>query len=120
MKLYNRIKELIAGGAMVKENGEPCLECDIAEAQESGAHNQEITEAVREGTLAAAEEREEMWRGALAGCGPICYKARRLFRMIPAIHRCKNCHAPVSGGGALLMRLIGRGRYTKNPLFCNY
>ena len=33
MKLYNRIKELIAGGAMVKENGEPCLECDIAEAQ---------------------------------------------------------------------------------------
>jgi hypothetical protein len=120
MKLYDRIKELIAVRDPVAENGEPCQECDVAEVQESGAHDQEITEAVREGTPAAAQAIEDMWRGALAGCGPVCAKARRLFRMIPSLHRCKNCLAPLSGGGAMLMRLIGRGRYTKNPLFCNY
>jgi hypothetical protein len=120
MKFNDRTKEPIAGGGPVTENREPCQECDVSEAQASESQDLEITEAVREGTTAAAQAREDMWRGALAGCGPMCTKPRRLFRMIPALQRCKNCHAPFSGGGALLMRIIGRGRYTKNPLFCNY
>lgn len=66
------------------------------------------------------EEREKMWRSILADCDPICRKGRRIFGMIPATERCKNCNAPLSGSGAVLMRQIGRGRYEKNPRFCNH
>ena len=68
------------------------------------------------------EEREETWRGILTGpgCEGICAKSRRIFGVIPATERCKNCNAPFTGAGAVLMRQIGRGRYDRNPRFCNH
>lgn len=53
--------------------------------------------------------------GKLPGLG----RLRRLFKLLPADQRCKNCNAPLSGPSALLMRLIGRHAYRKNPRFCN-
>ncbi len=47
-------------------------------------------------------------------------RLRRIFRLLPATKRCKNCHAPLAGAGAVPMRMIGRHAYEKNPLFCNW
>ena len=63
---------------------------------------------------------EEMWRAVITGEDPRFRRGRRVNRLIPSSQRCKNCNAPFTGIGALLMRLIGRGRYNKNPRFCNY
>ena len=46
-------------------------------------------------------------------------RKRRMFDLLPASHRCKNCHAPFDHAGAWLMPLIGHGRYRKNPRFCS-
>jgi len=62
---------------------------------------------------------EEVWRAVLQGKIPGLRQARQLFRLLPAERRCKNCHAPLSGPGAVLMHLIGRHAYKKNPHFCN-
>ena len=46
MKLDNRIGELIAVGASVTANCQPCLQCHVRKALESGANEQEIAEAI--------------------------------------------------------------------------
>jgi len=45
---------------------------------------------------------------------------RRLFGLFQANDRCKNCQAPFDHLGALIMPLIGHGRYRKNPRFCRF
>ncbi|MBI5056661.1 MAG: carboxymuconolactone decarboxylase family protein [Nitrospirae bacterium] len=50
MKLDIRIKELIAVGASVTANCQPCLQYHVGKAKESGADEQEIAEAVKVGT----------------------------------------------------------------------
>lgn len=62
---------------------------------------------------------EWLWRSLLTG-SIVFYGPRRIFRMIPATQRCKNCLAPLQGGGVLLMRLLGRGPFERNPRFCNF
>lgn len=47
-------------------------------------------------------------------------KDRKRYRIFPAKHRCKNCHAPFDGIGAWFARLNGRGQFRKNPRFCNF
>ena len=42
----NRIKELIAVGASVTANCQPCLQYHVGKALENGAEEQEITEAI--------------------------------------------------------------------------
>jgi len=49
MKLDNRIMELIAIGASITANCQPCLKSTIALALESGADKQEIAEAIEVG-----------------------------------------------------------------------
>ena len=49
MKLDNRIKELIAVGASITANCQPCLEYHVDKAKEFGADEQEITEAIEVG-----------------------------------------------------------------------
>jgi AhpD family alkylhydroperoxidase len=83
MKLDGRIKELIAVGASVVANCQPCLQYHAAKARESGADDEELTmaiavgKAVRKGASArmddfaaelgdAAEANE---CGAGQGCG---------------------------------------------------
>ena len=46
MKLDNRIEELIAVGASVTANCQPCLQYHVRKALENGADEQEITEAI--------------------------------------------------------------------------
>ncbi|MEW5815350.1 MAG: carboxymuconolactone decarboxylase family protein [Spirochaetota bacterium] len=49
--LDNRIKELIAVGASITANCQPCLQYHVTKALESGAAEQEITEAVEVGKM---------------------------------------------------------------------
>ena len=83
MKLDTRIKELIAVGASVTANCQPCLQYHVSKARESGADDEEIAvaiavaKAVRKGAtakmddfsagLGAAPETAEC--GAGQGCG---------------------------------------------------
>jgi hypothetical protein len=65
-------------------------------------------------------DHEERWRRLLTGQTVLYRRARRLFGLIPARDRCKNCNAPFTGLGRVLMLLMGRRRYRRNPRFCNY
>ena len=56
MKLDNRIKELIAAGASVSANCQPCLQHHTIEASKNGADKQGIMEAIDIGKM--------VWRGA--------------------------------------------------------
>ena len=63
---------------------------------------------------------EETWRSFLNGESRLLRRGRRMMGMIPAAERCKNCHAPLTGAAAPIMRIIGRGRYNRNPKFCTF
>jgi len=49
MELENRIQTLIAVGAAVSANCQPCLRSTVAMARESGVSEREITEAIEVG-----------------------------------------------------------------------
>jgi adenylate cyclase len=47
-------------------------------------------------------------------------RKHRLFGLLPSDPRCKFCHAPFNGPGALILRvLFGKKRSVLNPRFCN-
>ncbi|HKY60878.1 MAG TPA: hypothetical protein VJP59_07700 [Gemmatimonadota bacterium] len=72
--------------------------------------------------MAVKPTTEEIWSAFLTGprLGKLIKNRRRLWTLFPASHRCKNCNAPFDGIGALIMPLIGHGRYKKNPRFCRF
>ncbi len=51
MKLDNRIKELIAVGASITANCQPCLQYHVSEGLKSGADEREIMEAIEVGKM---------------------------------------------------------------------
>ena len=51
MKLDDRIKELIAVGASIAANCQPCLEYHVGEARKTGVDAQEITDAIEVGKM---------------------------------------------------------------------
>jgi len=51
MKLDNRTIRLIAVGASITANCQPCLEINITKALENGANGQEISEAIEVGKM---------------------------------------------------------------------
>jgi AhpD family alkylhydroperoxidase len=51
MKLDNRIAELIAVGASITANCQPCLQYHVKKALESGADEQEIANAIEIGKM---------------------------------------------------------------------
>ncbi len=51
MGLEKRIKELIAVGASVTANCQPCLEYHVGKARENGSNESEIREAIETGKL---------------------------------------------------------------------
>jgi adenylate cyclase len=65
-----------------------------------------------------APRNEEAWRALLTGPDPMFARSRALFQHIPHEPRCKMCAAPFAGPGAPLMRLVGMGRWSKNPKYC--
>ncbi len=64
-------------------------------------------------------EIERVWRAMLMGDTQWAGE-RRMFFLIPARRRCKNCHAPLTGLGAYVMRRFGRGPFSRNPRFCEF
>jgi AhpD family alkylhydroperoxidase len=81
MKLDERITRLIAVGASVSANCQPCLHISVARALESGADQQEIAEAIEIGkmvrrgaaskldTFAASLTDGALARATAGGCG---------------------------------------------------
>ena len=80
MPLENRIKALVAVGAAVSANCQPCLESTLALAHESGAEPGEIAEAIEVGKMirrGATSKMDKFAAGlnlaepatAQAGCG---------------------------------------------------
>jgi adenylate cyclase len=61
---------------------------------------------------------EKVWRGILMGTDPRYRKARALYKHLPREPRCKMCAAPFGGPIATIMRMRGRGRWSKNPKYC--
>ena len=51
MKLDERIMRLIAVGASITANCQPCLQINVAKALESGADEQEIAAAIKVGRM---------------------------------------------------------------------
>ena len=49
MKLDNRVLRLIAVGASITANCQPCLQTNVMKVRESGAGEQEIAEAIEVG-----------------------------------------------------------------------
>ena len=63
-------------------------------------------------------EPEAVWRGILMGTDPRFRKARALYKHFPREPRCKMCAVPFGGPIATIMRMRGRGRWSKNPKYC--
>jgi adenylate cyclase len=61
--------------------------------------------------------REAQWRAMLTTETRIGLK-RRLHNRIPSSPRCKMCLAPFAGIGGVIMPLMGRRRWAKNPKYC--
>ncbi len=64
---------------------------------------------------------ERWWRELLSGGNPVLpfRQFRRLFGLLPDNPRCKFCHGPFEGPGAVLMRLIGKRPSGLTPQLCN-
>jgi adenylate cyclase len=60
---------------------------------------------------------DERWRRMLTDPSPFL-RSRRLHARIPSSPRCKQCAAPFSGPGGLVMRFMGHARWAKNPKYC--
>jgi adenylate cyclase len=52
------------------------------------------------------------------GTDPRFRKARGLYKHFPREPRCKMCAVPFAGPMATIMRMRGRGRWSKNPKYC--
>lgn len=63
-------------------------------------------------------EPEEVWRGILMGTDPRFRKSRALYKHFPREPRCKMCAAPFAGPIAPILRMRGRGPWSKNPKYC--
>ena len=73
MKLDSRTKELVAIGASVTANCQPCLQYHMDKALESGANESEITEAVEVGKMVrkgAASKMDKFASGLNAAVPP--------------------------------------------------
>ena len=66
----------------------------------------------------AANPNEGMWRALLEGTDPRFVKARAWLKHVPAAPRCRMCAAPFGQPGHVLMHLLGRDRWSKNPEYC--
>ncbi len=58
------------------------------------------------------------WRKILLGTDPKLRRFRAVMGRMPGRPRCHFCGAPFAGVGAPLARLIGSGRWAKNPNYC--
>ncbi len=73
MKLDERIKELIAVGASITANCQPCLQYHVTKALESGAEEREITEAIEVGKTVrkGAASKMDKFASSLSQAAPV-------------------------------------------------
>ena len=58
------------------------------------------------------------WHGVLMGTDPRWRRNYSIFRRLPGHDRCHICAVPFTGVVAPIARLMGRGRWPKNPRYC--
>lgn len=63
---------------------------------------------------------DDLWQRVLAGTQPDLRAGRRLLKHLPGDERCKLCGAPFGGPAGLLMRLVGKGPWERNPKYCGW
>jgi adenylate cyclase len=61
---------------------------------------------------------EEVWKAILLGTDPSYARLRSRLRHLPSEPRCKMCAAPFRWPGRVLMRVVGRVPWAKNPKYC--
>ena len=61
---------------------------------------------------------EDVWKAILLGTDPSFARMRSRLKHVPSEPRCKMCAAPFHGPGRVLMRVIGRVPWAKNPKYC--
>jgi AhpD family alkylhydroperoxidase len=71
VSLDNRVKALVAVGAAVSANCQPCLESTLALAQESGVEESEIVEAIEVGKMIrrGAASKMDKFAASFGGAG---------------------------------------------------
>jgi adenylate cyclase len=69
-------------------------------------------------TPARNELNEDEWRTFLEKPDNMMGMGRRVFAHIPSSPRCQLCASPFFGAGGAMMRAIGKGQSTGNPLMC--
>jgi AhpD family alkylhydroperoxidase len=91
MKLDDRTIRLIAVGASITTNCQPCLEANIAEALKNGADKQEIAEAIDVGKRVrkGAASKMDAFAAGLMSAG---------VSTVPSASGC-GCNAPVAMEG---------------------
>jgi adenylate cyclase len=65
------------------------------------------------------ERSEEWWRDYLTHPDTKLGAIKNMFGRLPSSPRCQLCHAPFTGAGGSLMRLIGKRQSTRNRTICN-
>jgi adenylate cyclase len=65
----------------------------------------------------AARQAEQAARTQL-NLGMTQRRLRRFWRILPTAPRCKMCNGPFGGPGGAVSRLLGKGRWPANPMYC--
>jgi adenylate cyclase len=68
--------------------------------------------------MAKARDAAEVWEAVFTGTAPALRVGRSVLRYLPAAPRCKLCNAPFTGFGGVLMKLIGKSPWERNPRIC--
>ena len=67
------------------------------------------------------EQADARWRAILTGDterAPGLLRLRRMFKHLPSDPRCKLCYAPYAAPFGPVVKLLGFGRWSKNPSLC--
>lgn len=70
--------------------------------------------------MARSKDPKDVWGAVLNGTDPILRYGRTVLRYLPSAPRCKLCNAPFSGPGSILMKLIGKTPWERNPRICRF
>ena len=70
--------------------------------------------------MSRSKDPKDVWGAVLTGTDPILRYGRTVLRYLPSAPRCKLCNAPFSGAGSVLMKLIGKTPWERNPRICRF
>ena len=70
--------------------------------------------------MAKTRDATQVWGAVFSGTDPLLRFGRSVLRYLPSAPRCKLCNAPFSGFGGVLMKLIGKSPWERNPRICRF